>query len=160
MDTRPFAFARDNYSFFPTGETNMIQKLLTFMILLFFLTVIPHCGGNNPFTGGDHPDVVTTAATSITATHATLNGIVNPKKLPCKVWFSISTNYNLVSEHMGADAINTPGQEVDENLPVLPFSQTLTVLSPDTTYYYQAVLQDEILGHLYAGGIVSFTTGT
>jgi hypothetical protein len=87
-------------------------------------------------------------ATDITPTSAVVHGVVNPNGEPTGTFFEYGT-----SESYGSA---TPRTEVGSGPASVPTQAGLSGLSPNTTYYYRAVI--ESTDHLLFGGIQSFTT--
>lgn len=93
------------------------------------------------------PYVTTYSATGVGDTFGVLNGYVDPNGYYTTRWFEWGTQ----NGYLGSQTIrNTQG------LTSGPFNQTLTGLSPNTTYYFRAVAQGPN-GVVY-GNILSFTT--
>ena len=87
-------------------------------------------------------------ASGITCNSVTLNGSVNinPSGTATEVWFEWGTTQSL-GNSTTHQTMTTSGN----------FSQTLTTLSPNTTYYYRAVANNASSGTVQ-GSIISFTT--
>ncbi len=97
------------------------------------------------------PTVVTTAATSITSTGATLNGTVNANDASTTVTFE----YGLTT---GYGSMITAAQSPVTGTTVTPVSADVTGLSPNTLYHYRAVgVNSEGTTN---GNDMSFTTAT
>jgi hypothetical protein len=108
-------------------------------------------------TPADVPAVTTLAATGVTASGATLHGTASPGGGATTGWFRYDT------AHPGAcdDAFGTRvpvigGADLGSGLAAAPFAETLTGLSPGTTYYFCAVASNGSGTGLSA--IASFTT--
>jgi len=111
-------------------------------------------GAFNPnellYFNGQLPAATTTAATSVGTTTATLTGTVNPGNLATATWFEWGTTTN----YGNFTATNT----LAVTNVTLAVSNTLTSLTPGTTYHYRAVASN-VLGVSH-GTNVSFTTAT
>src|SRR3989338_3563468 len=85
-------------------------------------------------------------ASGITCNSVTLNGSVNinPSGTATEVWFEWGTTQSL-GNSTTHQTMTTSGN----------FSQTLTTLSPNTTYYYRAVANNASSGTVQ-GSIISF----
>ena len=93
--------------------------------------------------------VVTTQATQVTNTSAQLNSLIGSSATaPINAWFEWGPTINLG---------NTTTTTAVGSLPSVIHADTLTGLSPGTTYYYQAFAQDSYQSA--QGSILSFTTG-
>jgi hypothetical protein len=103
-------------------------------------------GGYPPY----HVSVFTKDASQITDNSAFLNGSINPNNYPATTWFEYGTSPTLLETN---STNQIPAGSAGY---ISPFSQTVTNLSPNTTYYFRAV------GSNYAGvvksTIFSFTT--
>ena len=106
------------------------------------------------------PMVSTVAATPISATSATLNGVVSAEGASTKVWFTVgkAPALNTGNEKtVPADQSPVAGTAVDAAV-----SATITELTPNTTYYF-AVFGANNWTPSGSGGmlgsILSFTTG-
>jgi lysophospholipase L1-like esterase len=96
------------------------------------------------------PGVTTNAATSVTATGATLNGNVNPNGLATTAWFEWGTDPTLAT--FGA----TPNQSTVSRNGNKAISATLSGLTSGTTYYFRVAASNSA-GTL-KGSIASFST--
>jgi hypothetical protein len=96
------------------------------------------------------PEVETENATEITYNSVKLNGNVNPNEIETSGYF-----YYSVDDLFGEYDITTL-QNMGNGSSIISFSQNLTDLEPNTTYYYYAV-GDNGLG-LGVGEVSSFTT--
>ena len=84
------------------------------------------------FIPGLPPLTVTVAATAVTATgEATINGYVTPNGLPTNAWFEWGTDASLAGSSI------TPAHPVGSGTTSQLVSESLTGLSPGTTYYYR-----------------------
>jgi YHS domain-containing protein len=102
--------------------------------------------------------LVTSASTSfITDTSATLNGSATPRGDATTAWFRYSTtNPGACNDTFGTRSPGAGGTSVGAGNAAQTFTQTLSGLTPSTTYYWCAIAQNAI-GTSY-GTIVSFTT--
>lgn len=99
-------------------------------------------------TTGTLPTISTNGATSMATDYATLNGYVNPSgSNDTTRWFEWGTSTNLGSQTA----------HYNQGIAASSFSENLSGLSQNTTYYYRAVAQNS-QGVVY-GSILSFTTG-
>gem|GEM_PF-599886 len=80
---------------------------------------------------GDPPAVTTTTASAITTTGARLNGTVNPEgqETTYKVEYGLTTTYGQSSTAVSAGNGTSP----------VEVGETITELSPETTYHYRVV---------------------
>ena len=81
-----------------------------------------------PFAG---PTVVSTPASSVTSTTATVNGTVNPEGIAADHHFEYGTDANYGN--------STAGGSVGSGTTADPVSDQLTDLTPNTTYHYRVV---------------------
>ncbi len=101
------------------------------------------------FRFGNNPLVTTTAATSVTATTATLNGTVNPNGLSTTYYFQwgTSTSYgNLTTSTSAGSATST-----------FPVTANITGLIPGTPYHFRLVAVNS--DGTTNGNNFTFTTG-
>ncbi|MEZ4295071.1 MAG: MYXO-CTERM sorting domain-containing protein [Polyangiaceae bacterium] len=100
------------------------------------------------------PDVATLAATPVTSTTATLNGVVTPNGFTTTGWFRYSTtNPGTCDQAFG---VATPTQSLGSGTSPVSLAQSLSGLVPATTYYFCAIAQSSIGTTL--GAVLSFTT--
>lgn len=104
------------------------------------------------FEALDPPTVTTEAATAVNPTDATLNGTVNANGSPTTTQFIYGTVSDLSS---GTTIVGSDGVSGSSDTPI---SETITGLSPNTTYYFRAVATNG--GGTVEGDILSFTTGS
>lgn len=97
------------------------------------------------------PTATTGSATNVTSNSATLNGTVNPNGLPTDVWFRYGTTPSYGSA--------TPMQSIGSGTSSISVSQSLTGLSPSTTYYFQIVAYNSA-GTTYGTSPQIFTTSS
>jgi len=98
------------------------------------------------------PTVTTGAATSVTATTASLAATVNPNGTDTQGSFQYSTNNTL------SGAVSTAPQDLGGGSTVVNLNASLTGLTANTVYYFRAV-GSSTAGTTY-GSIGSFTTTT
>lgn len=96
------------------------------------------------------PFVATVAASNLTSTTATLNGVTYTTGLASTVWFEWSTSGTLSSYNTTASQLPDTGKYMT------PVAANLSGLSPGTTYFYRLAGKDT--GEVQRGSIVSFTT--
>ena len=96
------------------------------------------------------PTVTTGAASSVTASSATLAGTVNPNGAATQFWFLYATNSSL------SGASKSGVQSVGSGTSALAISASVAGLAAGTTYYYQ--LQASNSAGTSSGGIQNFTT--
>lgn len=104
--------------------------------------------GYNPTPQGGAPSVTTNTATSVEKTLFTANGGVNPNGSQTTAWFEYGTTQNLGN--------TTNQQTVGSGNTGTQFSNSLTGLSPNTTYYFRAAAQNSY--GTTRGAIMSATT--
>ena len=94
------------------------------------------------------PAITTLAATGATSTTVTMNGFFSANGAPTSTWFSYGTSAtNLSSNTNAVNQSSSSGQ----------FSQQVTGLIPNTTYYFKAA-GTNFYGTTYGSTILSFTT--
>jgi hypothetical protein len=101
-------------------------------------------------TGAIAPIVVTNAATSITATTATLNGTISDGGEEADVTFEYGTDPTLSS---GTTIVTAAQSPITGNL--IPVSYVLSGLTTETTYYYRTIGENS--AGSTNGSILSFT---
>src|SRR5262245_30526565 len=105
------------------------------------------------------PTVATQAATTVTATAATLNGTANPNSTTATGWFRYDTTMpGACNDSFGTRAPTTGGTDLGAGTTAAPFTVALTSLEPNLTYYYCAIASNA--GGAAFGNIMSFTTAT
>ena len=103
------------------------------------------------------PDVVTTAASSITGTSANLNGTINPNGAATTAWFRLdSSNPGSCNDVFGARVPASGGTNMGSGSFVSSYAQSATGLNPGTTYYYCSIAQNAQGTTL--GSVLTFTT--
>jgi hypothetical protein len=103
------------------------------------------------------PTAVTNAASSITATSATLNGTVNPNGLTTNAIFEWSTSSFTPPSGGGTPGTtDTPSYNAGAGSSAEAYNTFLTGLTPNTIYYYDAYCGNSSgVGHGY---VTSFQT--
>lgn len=99
---------------------------------------------------GGAPNADTDPAVNVTQTSATLTADVDPNGLPTQAWFAWGDEPSLGQE--------TPHSSVGSGTGNVDFSQTLTGLACDTTYYFENHAENSA-GH-DDGATLEFTTQT
>jgi hypothetical protein len=94
--------------------------------------------------------VATSPATDVTASEATLNATVNPRRSATSVWFEYSATADL------AQSFSTTPAGAGSGDSAVPMSQRVTGLEPDRTYYFRAAADRG--GVVARGDIASFRT--
>jgi len=97
------------------------------------------------------PTATTNAATSVTATGATLNGTHNTRGLSGTVYFQYGTSSTLATSTTVGSATATSSSATSK-------TQAITGLTPGTTYYFRIVAVTD--GGTTYGSILNFTTPT
>ncbi|HEY0882225.1 MAG TPA: hypothetical protein VGD87_11870, partial [Archangium sp.] len=116
-------------------------------------------GGVQSFTTLAAPTVVTSAASSIGSTTATLNGSANPNRDATTGWFRYSTtNPTTCDDSFGTRFPATGGTSLGSGTSGVAFSQPLTGLSQGTTYFYCAIASNSVATSF--GAVQTFTTTT
>jgi hypothetical protein len=96
------------------------------------------------------PTPVTGAASSVTATGASLAGTVNPN--------GAATTYTFEYGPTTSFGANTPFVSAGSGATPVPVNATLSGLAADTTYFYRVVAKDAS-GTSFFGAVMSFDTG-
>ena len=111
------------------------------------------------FTTPDAPAATTADATLVASSSATLNGTGNPNRASATGWFRYSTT----NPGSGNDSFGTraPTSAIYDSFlgagsSAVAYSQALTGLTPGTTYYYCAIVQN--VYRTSFGAILSFKT--
>ncbi len=117
-------------------------------------------GSASQFTTPLPPTASTSAATPLTNTTATLNGSGNPNAAATTGWFRYSTTSpGTCNDTFGSRApVGSGGSSLGSSTSPVSYTQNITSLSPNTTYFYCAIVQSTE-GTAF-GSIVSFTTPT
>ncbi len=96
-------------------------------------------------TPAAQPVVTTNAATLVTTSTATLNGTANPGGAATTGWFRYSTTSpGTCNDTFGTRAPSTGGTALGSGNSAVAFSEALTGLTDNTTYYYCAIAQNTI----------------
>jgi hypothetical protein len=114
-------------------------------------------GAVQTFITPSAPTAFTAAANSLTNTSANLNGSGNPNRASATGWFRYSTtNPGTCDDKFGSRAPLSSGTYLGSDIYDQPFSQSISGLSPATTYYYCAIVASTE-GTAF-GAMMSFTT--
>ena len=114
-------------------------------------------GSLTSFTTAEAPLSATTAATSIGDSYATLNGTGTPNRATATAWFRYSsTNPVTCNDTFGSRAPLTSGTNLGSGTSATAHSQSISGLSPATTYYFCSIVQTAE-GTAY-GSVLSFVT--
>ncbi|MGE3632241.1 MAG: beta strand repeat-containing protein, partial [Sandaracinaceae bacterium] len=109
------------------------------------------------FTTLAAPTVTTDPASMLSSTGATLRGSANPNASASTGWFRYATtNPGTCDDTFGTRTPASGGTSLGGGSGVVPYQQTLTGLSPLTTYYYCAIASSSVGTGL--GTVQSFTT--
>jgi phosphodiesterase/alkaline phosphatase D-like protein len=109
------------------------------------------------FTTSGAPTVTTGIASNITGATATIAATANPRLLSTTGWFRYSTSDpGTCDDSFGTRAPASSGTDLGSGSSAAPFSQALSGLSPDTTYYYCAIAENSA-GKTF-GAVSSFAT--
>ncbi len=125
-------------SAFSNGADNLVSNDTTRQTQLFFASF------------GSLPAATTDAATSITATGATLQASVNPEGSATTYDFVYGTNSTL------SPGTTTTSQSAGSGTSAVSESAAVTGLSPSTKYYFKVVASNP--GGTTSGTILNFTT--
>lgn len=103
------------------------------------------------------PAVLTSPASDVTTSSATLNGRAKPLGAITTAWFRFFTNNpHVCNDTFGTRVPSTGGTDLGTGTDFVNFSQPVSFLIPGTTYYYCAIAQNSAGKSM--GQIVSFTT--
>ncbi len=102
-------------------------------------------GGSN--NNDDEPDVTTKSATNIGSTSATLRGEVDGNGSSTRVWFEYGRSRSDLNEETDEDSVGSGNED---------FTDRITGLRRDTTYYFRAVAENS--DGESKGSIFSFRT--
>src|SRR5262249_17019267 len=109
------------------------------------------------FTTASAPTVTTSAASSLAATSATLNGSGNPNGASATGWFRYSTtNPGTCDDTFGTRAPATGGTARGSGTRAVAYTRSIASLTPATTYYFCAIASNSY-GTSF-GAVLSFTT--
>jgi MYXO-CTERM domain-containing protein len=109
------------------------------------------------FTAPVPPTVLTTTATAISSTQATLNGSANPNGTATTGWLRYDlTSPGTCNDTFGTRVPATGGTSLGAGQAAAAFSQIVTGLSSTTTYYFCAIASST--GGVAVGTVLSFTT--
>ena len=116
-------------------------------------------GSVQTFITPSAPTALTTTTTSITNSSATLNGSGNPNRTSTTGWFRYAlTNPGACDDRFGSRAPLSGGSALGSDVYDQAYSQSISGLSPATTYYYCAIVSSSE-GSAF-GALLSFTTAT
>ena len=109
------------------------------------------------FTTAAPPVLTTAAATTVTSSSAVLNGAGTPNGADTSGWFGYSTtNPGTCTATFGTRLPASGGTDLSTGFSPVNYAQTLTGLTPSTTYYYCAI-GSNTYGTAW-GTVLSFTT--
>lgn len=115
------------------------------------ITVYHHASANPA------PIVTENSESLVTDTTATLNGSANPNGNQTTGWFRYSsTNPGSCNDTFGTRAPGTGGTDLGSGSSVVSYSENISGLSADTTYYFCAITENS--GGKGFGSIAQFTT--
>ena len=110
-------------------------------------------------TAAAQPSVTTSAPTLLTGTSAQLNGAANPGGAATTGWFRYSTvSPGTCNDSFGTRAPTSGGTNLGSGNSSTPFSESITGLSPGTTYFVCAIAENTA-GTSF-GSLLSFTTAS
>jgi hypothetical protein len=142
----------------PFGETLSVAPGTTY----YFCAIAQNVAGTSfgavlSFTTPAAPSVTTLAASSVGATSASLNGSAIPNLSAATGWFRYSaTSPGTCNDTFGTRAPLSSGTSLGAGLSAVAFAQSLTGLSPGTTYYFCAIADNAVATGF--GAVLSFTT--
>ncbi|MGC4122584.1 MAG: MYXO-CTERM sorting domain-containing protein [Myxococcales bacterium] len=111
----------------------------------FFCAIASNASGKSyglplSFTTLSTPTMVSSAASAVSATGATLNGSGNPNGAAAIGWFAYSdTDPGICDDTFGIRVPATGGTDLGSGTTVTTYSQVLTGLTAGTTYWYCAI---------------------
>ena len=139
------------------GVTGLVPNTTYYVCAIASNGLGTSLGGVVQFTTAAPPTAVTVSATSITNVAAFLNGSGNPNRATTTGYFRYATtNPGTCDDSFGTRAPATGGSSLGAGSTAQPYSQSLTGLSPDTTYWYCAITQSTE-GTAF-GAVLTFTT--
>ncbi|MEO7539083.1 MAG: hypothetical protein ABIV21_03585 [Pyrinomonadaceae bacterium] len=154
---------------FSFGEENMLFSIPQLISGLPFGTTFYYCaiaenivgktyGALRTFTTlGGSPDVTTTGPSQVTTTSATLNATANPRAFATTAWLRYSTfNPGPCNDAFGTRLPASGGTALGSGNAEVSFSQPVTGLSPNTTYYFCGIAENS--AGISFGSVVPFTT--
>ena len=116
-------------------------------------------GAVQTFITPSSPTAITSAVSNLADSSATLNGMGTPNRASATGWFRYSTtNPGACDDKFGSRAPTSGGIALGNDIYSQPYSQSISGLSPATTYYYCAVVSSSE-GTAF-GSLLSFTTAT
>jgi hypothetical protein len=102
------------------------------------------------------PSAATSAASSIAATSATLNGSANPNGATSTGWFRYSaTNPGICNDSFGTRVPSSSGTSLGTGITSVTYAQSVTGLTPSATYYFCAISSNTY--GTAVGAVLSFT---
>jgi MYXO-CTERM domain-containing protein len=103
--------------------------------------------------------VITSPPTNVTSTSAELNGSVDPNGAATTAWFRYdTTDPGACDDTFGTRAPGSGGTMAGSGTDPVPFTEAVTGLVPETTYYYCAIAENSF-GKQF-GEVVAFKPGT
>ena len=142
---------------FAQGLTGLTPGVTYYYCAIASNLVGPGFGAVLTFTTPGTPDVVSDAATLVTATTATLNGNADPNLAASTGWFRYSaTSPGSCNDSFGTRTPTSGGTNLGAGNAPVAYLANLSGLLPGTTYYYCA-LASNLVGTGF-GALTSFTT--
>ena len=93
------------------------------------------------FTTATAPSASTSVASGVTSTSATLNGLGTPNGASATGYFRYSTSTpGTCNDSFGSRAPSSGGSSLGGGSASFPYGQSITGLSPGTTYYYLSLI--------------------
>ncbi|MBI2595096.1 MAG: prepilin-type N-terminal cleavage/methylation domain-containing protein, partial [Candidatus Colwellbacteria bacterium] len=113
--------------------------------------------GEPPPAPPSSPTVTTSIASNVSTSTAALNGSANPNNAVTSGWFRYSTaNPGSCNDTFGTRAPASGGVSLGSDDDPVSYSQNISNLTSNTTYYYCAIAQNSAGTGM--GGIISLTT--